>query len=252
MKNSPSPTTWVFIRGLTRGSFHWLDFHLRFKDAFKDIEVLIPELAGNGSLYEQISPQHLDDAVRQLRQKLSLGKNQKIGLFTISMGGMIGTRWAEMFPDEVSHLVLVNTSFSSLSPFYDRLKLGNYPQIIKNFIIHNPEKMENFIMKATSNFEKNWRPHFEELVKYQKDHPISLTNFRRQMKMSGEAFFESKPQVQILVLASLKDRLVSCRCSQAIAKKWQVPIEIHPSAGHDLPLDDCPWTLDQIRRWIRS
>jgi pimeloyl-ACP methyl ester carboxylesterase len=53
----------------------------------------------------------------------------------------------------------------------------------------------------------------------------------------------------MLVLASLGDRLVSPGCSRRIASRWALPIRLHPTAGHDLPLDDPEWVVQQVLGW---
>lgn len=243
------PTNWIFLRGLTRGAFHWLGFENRFKQYFQSENTFTPDLSGNGLLHDEVSNTDLDQAVNQIRSLIpeNILKEKKIGLCAISMGGMIATRWAEMFPDEVSHLILMNSSFASFSPFYRRLRLQNYPQLIKNFMKTSPEKMENFILHTTSNDEKNWKPHFDEIVKFHKAHPVSIANFVRQLKMAGKTNFKEKPKAQILVLTSTNDRLVHFTCSQDIASHWQVPLEVHPTAGHDLPLDAPEWILEKVK-----
>lgn len=242
------PDTWIFLRGLTRGAFHWLGFEKQFKDHFGLAQVFTPDLAGNGTLHDEVSNDDIDQAVHQVRSLIpeDILKTRKVGLFTISMGGMVGARWAEMFPDEISHLVLVNSSFSSLSPFYRRLRIHNYPQVIKNFFFSTPRQMENFIMRTTSNFAEKWKPHFEEIVQFQQTHPISIANFVRQLKMAGKTDFRNKPEAKILVLAAAKDRLVHFTCSQDIANNWKLSLEVHPTAGHDLPLDAPEWVLQKV------
>lgn len=247
-KSADFPGRWVFLRGLTRASFHWLDFQYQFKEKFQCEQVYTPELAGNGLLFEEESNVNIDLAVDQLRSQIDFKANQKLGLFTISMGSMIGTRWAEMYPEEISHLVITNSSFSSLSPFYHRLLPKNYPGIAANFLVSNPQRMEEFIMKSTSNNEEKWRPDFEKLVQFQKTYPVSLGNFMRQLKMSGQAEFKTKPQAKTLILSSLADQLVSPKCSEAIANFWNVEIESHPTAGHDLALDDPDWIFEQLSK----
>lgn len=254
--NHSFPDTWVFLRGLTRASFHWLGFEQRFKQHFKLNEVIATDLAGNGLLHEEISNTNIDQAVEQIRSTIPehILKTKKLGLFTISMGAMIGTRWAEMYPDEISHLVLVNSSFSSLSPFYRRLRVKNYPQLIKNFVTTTPEKMEKFIMSTTSNFEEKWKPHFAEIVKFHEAHPVSVANFIRQLKMAGKTDFKIKPQAKVLILTAENDRLVHYSCSQDIARTWgaDAPIEVHPTAGHDLPLDAPEWILEMVEKRFKA
>lgn len=247
---SEFPDTWVFIRGLTRGAFHWLGFEKKFKAQFNLKNIFTPDLAGNGSLHTEISNTDIDQAVHQVRNLICETnlKTQKIGLLTISMGGMIGTRWAEMFPDEVSHLVLINSSFASLSPFYRRLRISNYPKLLKTLIQTDAHQMEKFVMRTTSNFEEKWKPHFDDVVQFHQQHPVTAANFFRQLKMAGQTDFQNKPKAEILILTSKNDRLVHFACSQDIAKAWKATIEVHPTAGHDLPLDDSDWVFEMIQK----
>ena len=55
--------------------------------------------------------------------------------------------------------------------------------------------------------------------------------------------------VAALVLSSAGDRLVSPRCSRAIAEHWRLPHRVHPDAGHDLPLDAPDWVAAAIAEW---
>jgi pimeloyl-ACP methyl ester carboxylesterase len=246
-KSNDFPEIWIFLRGLTRGAFHWLGFEKKFQDFFKVETVYTPDLAGNGVLFDETSNTDIDQAVEQIRSQIpSESLKKKVGLFTISMGGMIGTRWAEMYPDEISHLVLVNSSFSSISPFYRRLRPRNYPAVIKNFFYSSPASMEDFILRATSNFEEKWKPQFQEFVEFQRTHPVTIGNFMRQLRTAGKAKFSAKPQAEILILTSQNDHLVNYQCSLDLANAWNAPIEIHSTAGHDLPLDDGDWILQKM------
>jgi predicted alpha/beta hydrolase family esterase len=58
--------------------------------------------------------------------------------------------------------------------------------------------------------------------------------------------------VPILVLTSVQDELVDTRCSERLAAAWHCDIARHPSAGHDLPLDDAAWVLGQVERWLEA
>jgi predicted alpha/beta hydrolase family esterase len=51
------------------------------------------------------------------------------------------------------------------------------------------------------------------------------------------------------VLASVLDHLVSVECSKALARAWQCALILHPSAGHDLPLDDGHWVIAKVLEW---
>ena len=64
----------------------------------------------------------------------------------------------------------------------------------------------------------------------------------------ADLVIETIPEDLDLKLGLLErlDRLVSPRCSQRLAAAWKVPLALHPSAGHDLPLDDPDWLLAQL------
>jgi hypothetical protein len=58
--------------------------------------------------------------------------------------------------------------------------------------------------------------------------------------------------VPVLPLAAQQGRLVNVKCSLTLAQRWNCPIRLHPTAGHDLPLDDGVWVTQQVRAWIDS
>jgi pimeloyl-ACP methyl ester carboxylesterase len=62
---------------------------------------------------------------------------------------------------------------------------------------------------------------------------------------------DARPPVPILVLASRGDRLVDAACSVNLARRWNAPIALHPTAGHDLTFDEGPWVASQVQQWLR-
>jgi pimeloyl-ACP methyl ester carboxylesterase len=85
----------------------------------------------------------------------------------------------------------------------------------------------------------------------QRARPISRANALRQL-LSAARFHAPAlaPEVPLLVLASRQDALVDPRCSRRVAELWRADFAEHPTAGHDLPLDDGPWVAQQISRWM--
>ena len=82
------------------------------------------------------------------------------------------------------------------------------------------------------------------------DRPVSAGNVVRQLAAAARYRQPgTRPAVPVLLLASARDQLVSPRCSLRLASLWAVPLVLHLQAGHDLPLDDPEWVVDQIRRW---
>ena len=107
--------------------------------------------------------------------------------------------------------------------------------------------LENFILKTTSNDETKWQPVLSQLIEFQKQHPLHVKNFARQLLLARQTQKLKKPKAKTLILSSQNDRLVDSSCSQLLADLWNVPNDIHPTAGHDLPLDDGGWIIEKMQ-----
>jgi alpha-beta hydrolase superfamily lysophospholipase len=86
-----------------------------------------------------------------------------------------------------------------------------------------------------------------------RERPVSRLNALRQL--AAAAAFRlpaAAPAVPLLLLASRGDALVDAGCSQALAARWDLPLEVHPDAGHDLPLDDEAWVVERVAQWLRG
>jgi hypothetical protein len=57
-------------------------------------------------------------------------------------------------------------------------------------------------------------------------------------------------RANLLVVASASDRLVDPACSVLLARRWKVPLRVHPSAGHELALDDPEWLADLCAAFV--
>jgi homoserine acetyltransferase len=193
-----------------------------------------------------LTPVKIDEAVQQLRSQLP-SNLKSFGLLGISLGGMLATHWAQLYPSEIQQLVLINSS-SRLSSFNKRLLPKNYVSILKVLASSNEAQAEEFILSTTSNFNEKWQPHLQDNIAYLKKHPIRSENFVRQLVLSTQANFKNIPECKKLILCSKADRLVHYSCSEDIAKAWNCDIRYHEGAGHDLPLDDSPWIIEQIKR----
>jgi pimeloyl-ACP methyl ester carboxylesterase len=90
----------------------------------------------------------------------------------------------------------------------------------------------------------------EAWVKLRQQHPAKPFNAMRQL-LAASRFHAplTTPKTPTLLLASTQDALVNVECSRSIARQWRWPLSEHPEAGHDLPLDDGQWVIDQILRW---
>jgi pimeloyl-ACP methyl ester carboxylesterase len=93
----------------------------------------------------------------------------------------------------------------------------------------------------------------DEWARYSEERPVARRNVLRQI--AAAARFRAPlrpPAAPVLVLASRNDRLVKTCCSVRLASAWNASIAIHPTAGHDLPLDEPAWVGAQVRDWQRD
>jgi pimeloyl-ACP methyl ester carboxylesterase len=242
--------TWVFLRGLSRESRHWGGFIEQFQLGVPGARVVTIDLPGNGLLNAQRSPCNVPDVVTHCRAQLvTQGVLPPYNILAMSLGAMVSTAWSHAHPQEVDGQVLINTSLRPFSPFYHRLQPHNYASLVRLVLIGgNPEEWEGLVLRLTSNGDhEQVIPHW---LRIRRDNPVSTANALRQLFAAIRYRAPvNKPAVPTLVLASELDHLVSNNCSKALTHAWQCTLRIHPWAGHDLPLDDGAWVIEQVKGW---
>jgi len=242
--------SWIFLRGLSRESGHWGDFVDIFQAHFSSDQVVLLDLPGNGVLHHQSSPTHVPAMVEAYRTQLAQrGMAPPYHLLALSLGGMVAVAWAQSYPFEVAGLVLINTSMRPFSPFYQRLRPANYLLLLRLLLPGcNNAVFERTVLKMTS-MGANTSVLEDWLVLHQR-HPVSTRNTLVQLLAAARFAADRRaPLAATLVLASKHDQLVSVQCSLALAAVWRSPVQVHPWAGHDLPLDDGAWVTQQIAQW---
>ena len=242
---------WLLLRGLARESGHWGDFIRQMQAAFPDQPITCLDLPGTGQFFQQTSPNQIQTIVEISRQNaLKAGLlNQPINLLTISLGGMVGWEWLLRYPNDINRLVVINTSFANLSPFYQRLRWQRYMDLLSLLSKADLQARELAILQKVSNLNPALlqiiAKHWAELARTR---PISAKTCLNQMLAASRYDAGSNaPLKPVLLINSLGDQLVSPACSQAIQQHYQLPLLSHPSAGHDLPLDDASWLIAQLK-----
>lgn len=253
-QTSNQPRKWIFLRGLARHSGHWGPFVDHFKKFFPHDEIEFLDLRGNGILAHSPSCLSIAENVRDLRSRSQfVHSGQPVNLMTISLGSMVGVEWARMFPEEIESLVTVNTSDKGTSRLHERMR----PQNLKAFIqiLGNSKTnplVEKQILQMTTNGELeggegDWAKNFATMGS------TTRTNFMRQLVAAGTYKFpQQKPKTDILMLCSEGDQLVNPICSKRIAQMWTLNPHIHPTAGHDIPLQEPDWVCSEIKHWLES
>ncbi len=244
--------TWVLLRGLVREQKHWEDFPAKMQAALPNDTVVTLDLPGNGIFHDQLSPTCIGGMVIHAREQLkSQGHNGPYHLVALSLGAMTAVQWLSQAPNEVAFAALINSSSSRFSPFWQRLRPANYVRLIREAIlVRDPVRKERAILEITSNLHDQAYLHqlADKWVEYARLQPVSLTNSLRQLlaAMRFHAPASLPGSVPAMIICGGGDRLVSPSCSRRMAEAWQLPLKVHPQAGHDLPLDAPQWLINTL------
>lgn len=243
----------VIMRGLVRESRHWGDYINKLQSYLPDHKILAPNIPGNGLYNNQKSITSISGTIDYVRQsiKKQIPEGAKVDLCAISLGGMVATAWLQKYPEDFNRAILMNTSYRGLTPIYKRMAIPTLFKLIQSRFAPSIRKKEEIIYGIVSN-----SPQDEKIIslwtKIGEENPVSTENALRQIWAASKfkPDLKTKPKTPILLLAGEKDRLCSVDCSKAIAKLWELPLETHPTAGHELHHDATEWTFNHLKNWL--
>ena len=248
-------STWILLRGLTRESRHWGEFPEMLRARVGNSQVLTLDLPGNGRLNAQPSPTRVEDMAAACREALlRRGLPPPYHLLAMSLGAMVALAWATAHAEELQGCVLINTSLRNFSPWFQRLKPDNYPRLLGLLAASDPRAIEGTVLALTA-CHPTQAPAtlLAQWVAWRIENPVSRVNALRQL-WAAARFSPPRdaPAVPMLVLAGAGDTLVDPRCSPQLAAQWGAELRMHPTAGHDLPLDDGAWVAGEVSRWLEA
>jgi pimeloyl-ACP methyl ester carboxylesterase len=247
-------STWVLLRGLMRESRHWGNFPAQFQNIVGAHQVITLDFPGNGSLFKEDSFGSVSEMANHCRTHLKqMDISPPYNVLALSLGAMVAVEWSEQHPSDFERLILINTSLAPLNPFYHRLRPKNYPALIRSMIFGSIFERERLILHLTSSQQRTSQRQnalLERWAFYARECPVSRTNILRQLRAAVTYRAKStSPHIPVLLLAGKQDRLVNVKCSLQLAERWGIPIKLHSTAGHDLPLDDEEWVARQVKEW---
>lgn len=247
-------STWILLRGLTREAAHWADFPAVLQQALPDARLITLDLPGNGQRHRERSPATVAGMVTACRAEVARqGIAPPVNLLAMSLGAMVAIEWARVAPEEVAACVLINTSVRPFSPFYQRLRPHNYPALLRLALTRPaPEEAERTVLRLTSNQVARHEAVVDDWVAVRRLRPVGPANALRQLLAAARFRAPATAPAAPLLLASTHDHLVNSACSRALGQAWQCPVAWHPTAGHDLPLDDPDWVARQVHDWLKT
>lgn len=237
---------WLLIRGLGRQKKHWHDFTPLLNTHSEG--VLCIDLPGVGDNKDAPTPHTISGHTDFLRTHFLNHKkdDEKWGVLGISLGGMIALDWAARFSDDFKRAVVINSSSNDTGHILQRFSIYTYYRLIRTVISSDPIERENEIMKMVSNLRVDDKPLLQKFAEIRQNEPVSKSTLSKQLFAASQFMLPTKITIPVLILASLKDNMVDVRCSKQIASHLKAKIKIHPTAGHDLTLDDPDWCIKQI------
>lgn len=250
-----TPTQLFLLRGLAREARHWGEFLDDLQVELPDVEIQTLDLPGMGERARERSPNSIASIAQAVRVQF-LERYRPGGrafIFAVSLGAMVVVEWLRQDDRHIDGVILVNTSFKGYSPIWRRLWLESYPRLIRAFTERDPVCRERQVLEMVSNRPELYAVISHKWADIQRQRPIRPETFLRQlMAASRYAPPSMAPSVPVLLLSSLKDRMVHPQCSEDIARRWRCEMRRHPSAGHDLPLDAGPWVAKSVRNWMEQ
>lgn len=243
---------WIFLRGLGREQAHWASMLSQCRERFPDRNFHALELPGCGELYRQSSPWSVAGIRHCLQHQLAeLGLVGPCGLIALSFGAMVALEWLSCDTEEIDAIIVINTSARDL-PLWQRLRPQAALRGCCALLSPSMRRREQLALAMVSRKHARDANVLDSWLEIQRRHPVSRRTLLAQLWAALQfSLPETLPAERGMVLSSSKDAMVSSRCSRAIALRYDWPLYCHPTAGHDLPLDDQGWLLEKFALFDR-
>lgn len=238
----------ILLRGLLRGKEHWGDFPKELAEKLQ-VQVSCIDLPGVGENLKEIPPFHVFGMAEfiheQAKRHIDFSK-ERVGLFGLSLGGMVALEMMAHFKKDYVKAMVVNTS-SNLSPKVKRLRKQVWMDVVKLALETNKIKREKKVVEKVVNSPEGREKAFgvwSKIIKDFKFHP--LTPVAQLKAASGfRPSLELKGLEEIRLLSSMGDLFVDPSCSELLHQRYGWQLHSHPWGGHDLAWDDSQWLLSE-------
>lgn len=243
----------ILLRGLGRDARHWGSFPDLMAKAMPGFNIHTIDLPGTGEFYDKKSPLTIK-AIAEFMNAQSQNKNliaDETYIVGLSLGGMVATEWSHINPSKIKKLVLINSSFSNWSRFYHRLSYKVYYDFVAMFFM-STQKREETVLKIVSSNKEQYENVSKAWQNLWKTKPFKVSTVIRQLFSASTYRLKVMPAQPVLFLASEKDKLVNSQCYRDVEKNTEWPVVFHKAAGHEMPMDEPEWVIQQIKDYIES
>lgn len=208
------------------------------------------DLPGVGTEAGRPSPARVHEISQDLRRRFLRSNQgaQRFGLLGVSLGGMVALDWVRQFPSDFELAVIVNSSAGNLSRPQERLRPQNVPPLVAMLRDPDPVQRERRLLRLITNHrgeDEALALAFGEVARLS---PVPFSVVRAQLTAAMRFRAPDQVRTPLEFFVSAKDRFVDPSCSYRMAEQLRSPVRVHPTAGHELPLDDPDWVVEQLSR----
>lgn len=240
-------TRWLLLRGLSREKRHWEQFPQIFAESL-GIQVECLDAPGFGTEFARTSPASISAITDDIRARLDR-RGESWSLLSISLGGMIGLDWCSRYPGDFERAVVINSSTAS-TPVWQRFLPSSIPNLVLGRFRADVPREHAILAQTANNPDLDLDTLARRWAQYLQSQRPSSASVVRQIAAAVAFRMPRHIDTPLLILTALRDRIVSSSASHAIAIRYGAPIAVHPTAGHDIPLDDGAWIAEQVKQWI--
>jgi alpha-beta hydrolase superfamily lysophospholipase len=243
---------WLFLKGLARGQVHWDRQAEALSAALPEARVFFLDLPGVGEAVARPAPATVAAITADLRTRwveLAAENDGPWAILAISLGGMLAMQWMTDFPGDFQRAVVIVSSAANVSPPWKRLMPATMPGFLRALVSSDIEKRERLVLGTITNDEAHFEPLVAKFIALAPTCPLPAHATLRQLLAASLWRAPASLPIPTLFLGSDADRMVHPSCTQELAERFAAPHEMHPTAGHEIPLDDPDWVATTIRAY---
>lgn len=251
------PYHWLMLRGLVREARHWGHLKNYFAEHLPAASMHTVDFPGIGTELARRSPANMDDIVDDMRARhlaeraaAGISADAPWAIFAVSLGGMVALNWASRYPQDFARVVVVNTSAGNLSTPFQRFSWRNLGKVLRAMFTRSAMNRERLLLSFTVN---STTIDLDAVARDWATYPrASRATLLRQMWAASRWKLPRTIATPVLVLASDADRLCNVQCGKNIAAHIGAPLQLHATAGHELPRDAPDWCIEMVQQWLRA